>query len=251
MLLQAFDFYHLRKEVQCELQIGGSDQWGNITAGMELTRKKMGVSVFGLTVPLILNADGTKFGKSVAGAVWLNPAKTSVYRFYQFWIRADDRDAVRYLKLFTFLSREEIDALAEQHAARPEGRAAHKALAKAMTDFDPRPQRHGGGFARERDPFWRRIGRDHRGDLCGNCGRSPERDGGAGETGGRGDAAGGIAGAGGLVSVEGGRRERTSRAGASMSIISARRARNGMSRRRICSSASICCCARASGTTPS
>jgi tyrosyl-tRNA synthetase len=135
MLLQAFDFYYLRRELHCELQIGGSDQWGNITAGMELTRKKLGESVFGLTLPLILNADGTKFGKSVAGAVWLNPTKTSVYRFYQFWIRADDRDAVRYLKFFTFLSKEEIDALAEQHAARPEARAAHKALAKAMTDL--------------------------------------------------------------------------------------------------------------------
>jgi tyrosyl-tRNA synthetase len=135
MLLQAFDFYHLRRELNCELQIGGSDQWGNITAGMELTRKKLGESVFGLTLPLIVNADGSKFGKSVAGAVWLNPAKTSVYRFYQFWIRADDRDAVRYLKFFTFLSKEEIDALAEQHAARPEARVAHKALAKAMTDL--------------------------------------------------------------------------------------------------------------------
>ncbi|HWD19313.1 MAG TPA: tyrosine--tRNA ligase [Verrucomicrobiae bacterium] len=135
MLLQALDFYHLRQTAQCELQIGGSDQWGNITAGIDLTRKKMAVSVFGLTLPLIVNADGTKFGKSVAGAVWLNPAKTSVYRFYQFWIRADDRDVVRYLKYFTFLGREEIEELAAQHTARPEGRAAHKALAKAMTDL--------------------------------------------------------------------------------------------------------------------
>jgi tyrosyl-tRNA synthetase len=135
MLLQAFDFYHLRREFNCELQIGGSDQWGNITAGMELTRKKMGASVFGLTLPLIVNADGTKFGKSVAGAVWLNPAKTSVYRFYQFWIRADDRDVIRYLKFFTFLTKTEIDALAEQHTAKPEARIAHKALARAMTDL--------------------------------------------------------------------------------------------------------------------
>jgi tyrosyl-tRNA synthetase len=95
----------------------------------------MGESVFGLTLPLIVNADGTKFGKSVAGAIWLNPAKTSVYRFYQFWIRADDRDVVRYLKFFTFLSREEIEALAGQHTAKPEARVAHKALAKAMTDL--------------------------------------------------------------------------------------------------------------------
>jgi tyrosyl-tRNA synthetase len=117
------------------LQIGGSDQWGNITAGMELTRKKTGGRVFGLTLPLILNSDGAKFGKSAAGAVWLDAGKTSVYRFYQFWIRTDDRDVVRYLKLFTFLSREEIESLAAQHLERPEARVAHKALASAMTDL--------------------------------------------------------------------------------------------------------------------
>ena len=135
MLLQAFDFFHLFQARQCELQIGGSDQWGNITAGMELTRKKAGGRVFGLTLPLILNSDGTKFGKSAAGAVWLDARKTSVYRFYQFWIRTDDRDAVRYLKYFTFLDREEIENLAAQHQSAPENRAAHKALAAAMTDL--------------------------------------------------------------------------------------------------------------------
>ncbi len=135
MLLQAFDFLHLFQTYQCELQIGGRDQWGNITAGMDLTRKKTGGRVFGLTLPLILNSDGAKFGKSAAGAVWLDAGKTSVYRFYQFWIRTDDRDVVRYLKLFTFLRREEIEALASQHQERPEARAAHKALAKAMTDL--------------------------------------------------------------------------------------------------------------------
>jgi tyrosyl-tRNA synthetase len=135
MLLQAFDFYHLRKVANCELQIGGSDQWGNITAGMELTRKKMGEHVFGLTLPLILNSDGSKFGKTAAGAIWVDARKTSVYRFYQFWIRTDDRDVVRYLNLFTFLGRDEIAALAAEHQAKPEGRAAHKALAKAMTDL--------------------------------------------------------------------------------------------------------------------
>jgi len=135
MLLQAFDFYYLHQKHGCELQIGGSDQWGNITAGMELTRKKAGVHVFGLTLPLILSSDGSKFGKSAAGAVWLDARKTSVYRFYQFWIRTDDRDVVRYLKLFTFLSRDEIEALAAQHLARPEARDAHKALARAMTDL--------------------------------------------------------------------------------------------------------------------
>jgi len=135
MLLQAFDFYHLRKELGCELQIGGSDQWGNITAGIDLIRKKLGAPAWALTMPLITNADGSKFGKTAAGAIWLDAAKTSVYRFYQFWIRTDDRDAVRYLNFFTFLSQDNIAALAAEHAARPEARAAHKALASAMTDL--------------------------------------------------------------------------------------------------------------------
>ncbi len=135
MLLQAFDFYHLRNSMNCELQIGGTDQWGNITAGIELTRKKISAGVYGLTLPLITNADGSKFGKTVAGAIWLDPKKTSPYRFYQFWIRVDDRDVVRYLKYFTFLTREEIDALAALHEKQPEARAAHKALAKAVTDL--------------------------------------------------------------------------------------------------------------------
>ncbi|MBM3824715.1 MAG: tyrosine--tRNA ligase [Verrucomicrobia bacterium] len=133
MLLQAFDFYHLCQAERCVLQIGGSDQWGNITAGIELCRKKLGQSVFGLTLPLITNADGTKFGKTEAGAVWLDPKKTSVYRFYQFWIRVDDRDVVRYLKYFTFLSKAEIEALEAKHLERPEARVAHKALAWEVT----------------------------------------------------------------------------------------------------------------------
>ncbi len=135
MLLQAFDFYHLRKEHDCELQIGGSDQWGNVTAGIDLCRKKLGAPVFGLTLPLITNTDGSKFGKTAAGAVWLDPRKTSVYRFYQFWIRTDDRDVVAYLKYFTFLDRAEIEALERQHREKPEARAAHKALARAVTDL--------------------------------------------------------------------------------------------------------------------
>lgn len=135
MLLQAFDFLQLRREHRCELQIGGSDQWGNITAGIDLCRKKLGETVFGLTVPLITNADGSKFGKSVAGAIWLDPARTSVYRFYQFWIRTDDRDVIKFLKYFSFLSREEIERLEADHQARPEARVAHKALAKAVTDL--------------------------------------------------------------------------------------------------------------------
>ena len=135
MLLQAFDFYHLKKEHDCDLQIGGSDQWGNITAGIELSRRKLNQTIFGLTLPLITNADGSKFGKTEAGAVWLDVARTSVYKFYQFWIRADDRDTIRYLKYFTFLSREEIEALEKQHEENPSARAAHTALAVAMTNL--------------------------------------------------------------------------------------------------------------------
>jgi tyrosyl-tRNA synthetase len=135
MLLQAFDFYHLRHALACELQIGGTDQWGNITAGIDLIRKKLALGAWCLTLPLITNSDGTKFGKTAAGAIWLDAAKTSVYRFYQFWIRTDDRDVLRYLNFFTFLSKEEIAALAAEHTARPEARAAHKALAAAMTNL--------------------------------------------------------------------------------------------------------------------
>jgi tyrosyl-tRNA synthetase len=133
MLLQAFDFYYLCRERDCVLQIGGSDQWGNITAGIELCRKKLGRQVFGLTVPLITNADGSKFGKSESGAIWLDPEKTSVYRFYQFWVRTDDRDVIRYLKYFTFLERGEIETLEKAHLERPESREAHRALARAVT----------------------------------------------------------------------------------------------------------------------
>jgi tyrosyl-tRNA synthetase len=135
MLLQAFDFYVLCRDHNCELQIGGSDQWGNITAGIDLCRKKLGRTAYGLTLPLITNADGTKFGKTEAGAVWLDPRRTSIYRFYQFWVRADDRDAVRYLKFFTFLGQEEISELEKQHTANPGARTAHKALARAVTEL--------------------------------------------------------------------------------------------------------------------
>jgi tyrosyl-tRNA synthetase len=135
MLLQAFDFMVLAREQNCELQIGGSDQWGNITAGIDLCRKKLGKTVFGLTLPLIMNADGTKFGKSEKGAIWLDVNRTSVEDFYQFWIRTDDRDVIRYLKFFTFLSREEIDDLEKQHQAKPESRIAHQALAKEMRNL--------------------------------------------------------------------------------------------------------------------
>jgi tyrosyl-tRNA synthetase len=135
MLLQAFDFYHLRKEHGCELQIGGSDQWGNITAGSDLCRKKLGAQVFGLTLPLITNADGSKFGKTVAGAVWLDAKKTSVYKFYQFWINTDDRDVIRYLKFFTFLPLAGIQMLEKAHLENPGARVAHRDLASNVTEL--------------------------------------------------------------------------------------------------------------------
>jgi tyrosyl-tRNA synthetase len=135
MLLQAFDFYQLNAAHHCELQIGGSDQWGNITAGTDLIRKKNpGAHAWGLTLPLITNADGTKFGKSTGGgSVWLDPRRTSPYRFYQFFVNVDDRDVVRYLKFFTFLPPAAIDALAAEHEKNPGARIAHKALAREFT----------------------------------------------------------------------------------------------------------------------
>jgi len=135
MLLQAHDFYVLARDHDCELQIGGSDQWGNITMGIDLVRKKLGRPSFGLTLPLITKSDGTKFGKTESGAVWLDPKRTSPYRFFQFWLNADDRDVIRYLKFFTFLGRDEISALEAQHQADPGKRVAHRALARAMTEL--------------------------------------------------------------------------------------------------------------------
>src|SRR5271170_7993946 len=127
MLLQAFDFMMLCRDQNCELQIGATDQWGNITAGTDLCRKKLGKTVFGLTLPLITNADGTKFGKTEAGAIWLDSKRTSVYKFYQFWINTSDEDVIRYLKFFTLQrSKEDIDVLAEKHEKNPEAREAHR-----------------------------------------------------------------------------------------------------------------------------
>src|SRR5262245_3537103 len=133
MLLQAFDFYVLCRDYNCELQIGGSDQWGNITAGIDLCRKKLGKHVFGLTHPLITNAAGEKVGKSLGGVVWLDPQKTSVYRFYQYWIRTDDRDVICFLKYFSFYPDEKINELEQEHLTSPEARKAHHALAVEMT----------------------------------------------------------------------------------------------------------------------
>ncbi len=133
MLLQAFDFFVLARDTNCELQIGGSDQWGNITAGTDLCRKKLGKSVFGLTLPLILNADGTKFGKTEAGAVWLDPNKTSEKDFFQFWMHVHDRDVERYLKFFTFLTELEVAEIVQKHSKAPERRIAQCELARAVT----------------------------------------------------------------------------------------------------------------------
>jgi tyrosyl-tRNA synthetase len=135
MLLQAFDFMVLARDHNCELQIGGTDQWGNITAGMDLIRRKLQRPAYGLTLPLITKADGTKFGKTESGSVWLDPKRTSVYRFYQFWINTADADVIRYLKFFTFLTQAEIEALEKQHNENPGARAAHRALAKSVTDL--------------------------------------------------------------------------------------------------------------------
>jgi tyrosyl-tRNA synthetase len=134
MILQSYDFLNLYQNHNCRLQIGGSDQWGNITAGLELIRKsEEDAKAFGLTIPLVTKSDGTKFGKTEGGAIWLDPEKTTPYEFYQFWINTDDRDVVKYLKYFTFLSHEEILELEKQVAEAPEKRAAQKALGAEMT----------------------------------------------------------------------------------------------------------------------
>ena len=135
MVLQAHDFYHLRGTCGCELQIGGSDQWGNITAGTDLIRKKLGVPSWGLTFPLITKSDGTKFGKTESGAVWLDPQKTSPYRFYQFFVNTEDAMVPVYLRKFTLLPADEIDALEATHLANPGAREAHKALAREVTSI--------------------------------------------------------------------------------------------------------------------
>ena len=133
MLLQSYDFLHLHNEMGCELQCGGSDQWGNITAGSDLIRKQTGDAVYGLTYPLIKKSDGTKFGKTAGGAVWLDPKRTSPYKFYQFWLNTDDNDVIHYLKFFTFFDEETINVLEAETKEHPEARAAQKALALEMT----------------------------------------------------------------------------------------------------------------------
>jgi tyrosyl-tRNA synthetase len=133
MLLQAYDFLELRRRDGVTLQLGGSDQWGNITAGIELIRRMDGAEAHGLTVPLVTTSSGTKFGKTEAGAVWLDPERTSPYAFYQFWLTTEDADAGRYLRYYTLLSRAEIEALDAATASAPEKRAAQVALARDVT----------------------------------------------------------------------------------------------------------------------
>src|SRR3954462_15668594 len=133
MLLQAYDFLELNRRENVSLQIGGSDQWGNITAGMELIRRVEGKAAHALTMPLVTTASGTKFGKTEAGAVWLDPARTSPYKFYQYWINVDDRDAGKYLRLFTLLSRAEVEELDKSISTAPEKREAQQALARDVT----------------------------------------------------------------------------------------------------------------------
>lgn len=132
-LLQGFDYLTLYRDRNCRLQLGGSDQWGNITTGTELIRRKLGGEAYALTCPLITKADGGKFGKTESGNVWLDPERTSPYKFYQFWLNVSDSDAEKYLKIFTFLTKEEIEALAAEHAADPGARPMQRRLARELT----------------------------------------------------------------------------------------------------------------------
>lgn len=135
MILQAYDFFRMNSDINCSLQVGGSDQWGNITAGLDLIGKTTGNKAFGLTMPLVTKSDGSKFGKTAGGAVWLDADKTSPYQFYQFWINTHDNDVVKFLKYFTFLTPEEIGKLEEQVQASPEKREAQRVLAREVTEL--------------------------------------------------------------------------------------------------------------------
>jgi len=135
MLLQAMDFLELARREDCLVQIGGSDQWGNIVSGIDLIRRHMGKEAYALTMPLVTKADGSKFGKTAAGAVWLDSSKTSPYSFYQFWFNSADADVEKFLKLFTFMSQQEIHDLVEQSAEAPEKRIAQRELARQVTSM--------------------------------------------------------------------------------------------------------------------
>ena len=132
-LVQGYDFLHLFKEYNCKLQMGGSDQWGNITTGTELIRRMLQGKAYALTSPLIAKADGSKFGKTEKGNIWLDPKKTSPYEFYQFWINTTDEDAEKYLKIFTVLSKDEIESLVKEHKKSPHTRVLQKKLAEELT----------------------------------------------------------------------------------------------------------------------
>jgi tyrosyl-tRNA synthetase len=132
-VLQAFDFLELFRRYDCKIQLGGSDQWGNIVAGLDLIRKVEGGSAHCLTIPLLMKSDGTKFGKSAGGSVWLDPEMTSPFAFYQFWLNSDDADIANYLKVFSFMSQSEISTLISAHEINPGLREAHRALAREMT----------------------------------------------------------------------------------------------------------------------
>jgi tyrosyl-tRNA synthetase len=133
-LIQGYDFYHLNKEMGVKLQMGGSDQWGNITTGTELIRRMGGTETFALTAPLVKKADGSKFGKSEGGNVWLDPEKTSPYKFYQFWINASDEDIVNFTKVFSLKTREEIESMIAEHQEEPHRRLLQKSLATELTE---------------------------------------------------------------------------------------------------------------------
>jgi tyrosyl-tRNA synthetase len=135
MVLQALDFSVLHEQYDCTIQMGGSDQWGNITSGIDLIRRMHSEQAHAITYPLITKSDGTKFGKSAEGAVWLDPLKTSPYRFYQFWVNCADDDVMRFLKIFTFLTIEAIDKLADEQLQKPHERRAHKRLAQEVTQL--------------------------------------------------------------------------------------------------------------------
>jgi tyrosyl-tRNA synthetase len=140
MLLQAWDFLQLYDRYGCRLQLGGSDQWGNITEGVDLIRRKREAKAFGVTSPLVLKSDGSKFGKTESGSVWLDPGRTKPYHFYQFWLRTNDADVGDYLRRLTLLGREEITALDDETASRPERRAAQRALARTLTGMVHGPE---------------------------------------------------------------------------------------------------------------
>ncbi len=158
MLLQAYDFVHLNREYGCELQIGGSDQWGNVTAGIDLARRMRGVQLYGMTCPLLTKSDGSKMGKTESGAIWLSAERTSPYAFYQYWINVADEDAGMCLRFLTELDHEEIEALDESRASEPHKNESQKRLGGRNHATDSRHPRPCQGETGHRDFLW-----------CGDC----------------------------------------------------------------------------------